>query len=150
MARDGTAPTAKAVETAAMLRREFDLSEEDEEYLDARGLPWETIIQCNSRWVLIHRFPVPAGYTSKVVTVALSITSGYPTAQLDMVYVHPALALVNGAAIRALTSIQLDGKVYQRWSRHRTPLNPWRPGLDNIATHVSLVEEWFTREVGGQ
>ena len=47
----------------------------------------------------------------------------------------------------ALASEGFDGKTWQRWSRHRTPANPWRPGLDNLATHFGLVEEWFGREV---
>ena len=25
--------------------------------------------------------------------------------------------------------------------------NPWRPGIDNVATHFGLAEHWFAREL---
>jgi hypothetical protein len=40
----------------------------------------------------------------------------------------------------------LDGKSFQRWSRHRTAENPWRIGRDNLGTHIILVEDWLARE----
>jgi hypothetical protein len=41
---------------------------------------------------------------------------------------------------------QLDGKAFQRWSRHRTGTSPWKIGRDNLGTHIILVEDWLTRE----
>lgn len=128
------------------LRREFALPEEDEIHLEARGLPWETIVSQGSRWLLIHEFPLPPGYSHRTVTVAVQITPAYPTAALDMVYVFPALARQDGLPIGALTPTILDGQGYQRWSRHRSGENPWRPGIDDLAAHLALVEEWFARE----
>lgn len=128
------------------LRREFALPEDDEAHLDARGLPWETMVSQGGQWLLVHGFPVPAGYNHRTVTVAVQITPGYPTAPLDMVYVHPPLARQDGRAIGALTPMLLDGSGFQRWSRHRTSENPWRPGEDDVASHLALVEEWFARE----
>lgn len=128
------------------LRREFDLPEEDVEHLDARGLPWETVTDVSHQWVLVHDFPTPNGYTTKTTTAGILVSPGYPTAQLDMVYFNPALSRVDGIAIPALCSVTIKGQPYQRWSRHRTGTNPWRPGLDNIATHLGLVEEWLQRE----
>ena len=132
--------------TLPTLRREFALPEDDETHLDARGLPWETIVAPGGRWLLLHQFPVPAGYNHQTATVAIQITGGYPTAALDMVYVDPALARTDGRAIGALAAMPIDGKIFQRWSRHRTSGNPWRPGIDDIAAHLALVEEWFARE----
>ena len=50
----------------------------------------------------------------------------------------------DGSAVRA-TSVRttIDGTPWQRWSRHRTSQNPWRPGVDGIPTHLALVEHWL-------
>lgn len=72
-------------------RRQFDLLEEDEAFLNDYGLPWETIND-GSQWVLIHNLKTHAGYNHQSVTAAIRLETGYPSAQLDMVYFHPALA----------------------------------------------------------
>ena len=128
------------------MRRQFSLPEADEASLAARGFPWETLIEAGVRWLIVHDFPVPPGYNQAKVLVAIRIETGYPDAPLDMVYVFPPLARQNGHGIGALSSQPLDGKIYQRWSRHRTPHNPWRPGEDDLATHLHLIEHWFERE----
>jgi hypothetical protein len=129
------------------VRREFQLPEGDEEGLEARGLPWESVLQGGSRWLLIHDFPIPDGYTHRVATAALRIPPSYPDDQIDMVYFSPALALASGQPIGALTLTTIDGQAYQQWSRHRTAANPWRPGLDDIGTHLLQVESWLNREL---
>ena len=127
-------------------RRQFDLLEEDETFLKEYGLPWETIVD-GSRWVLIHKFKTPPGYNHEYVTAAIRIETGYPNAQLDMVYFYPALARTDGKPIGATDAKQkLDGKEYQRWSRHRTSENPWVAGRDGLGTHVILIEDWLERE----
>lgn len=128
------------------LRRQFILPEQDREYLNARGLPWETIIS-GGQWLLVHDFPVPDGYNTKKATVALMISPGYPDAQLDMVYFYPALGRTDEKAINALATQPIDGKTFQRWSRHRTTQNPWRPGEDDVSTHLTLVEGWLEKEL---
>ena len=130
-----------------ILRRQFDLLPVDREFLDEYGLPWETIVD-GSQWALIHEFPVPAGYNHAIVTAAIRIETGYPNTQLDMVYFFPALLRENGAPLPATDAQQpLDGKTYQRWSRHRTAANPWKADRDNIGTHVILIEDWLDREL---
>jgi Prokaryotic E2 family E/Multiubiquitin len=128
-------------------RRQFQLPEADEEFLNARGLPWETVAEGGSRRVILLGFPVPPGYKHSSTDLNIRIEPGYPDAQLDMVYFYPALALVNGGSIRAIAEDHFDGKVWQRWSRHRTHENPWVPGVDYIGTHLGLVEYWLEREV---
>lgn len=128
------------------LRRQFDLLEEDELFLKEYGLQWEAIMD-GSPWILIHKFTVPAGYNHSQVTAAIRIETGYPNAQLDMVYFYPALARTDGKPIGATDAVQaLDGKNFQRWSRHRTSQNPWVPGRDGLGTHVILIEDWLERE----
>ncbi|KPV43035.1 E2/UBC family protein [Alicyclobacillus ferrooxydans] len=130
------------------LRRGFDLPEEDREHLDARGLPWETVSEKDNQWLLIHDFPIPEGYSHRSVMAAIRIPANYPTAGLDMVYFHPSLAREDGIRIPATTegTVVIDGCSFQQWSRHRTAANPWRPEIDQISTHLSLVEEWLLRE----
>jgi hypothetical protein len=129
------------------MRRQFAMPENDQAHLDARGLPWETIISNGGRWVLIHTFPVSGGYNHSSVDVAVKIEPGYPDTQLDMVNFYPPLARLDGRPIGALSLQVIDGKGFQRWSRHRTGANPWRPGEDDLSSHLSLIEYWLEREL---
>ena len=143
--------------TNAPLRREFDLPEEDEEFLQALALPWETavVVEGSSRalWLFIHDYAIPAGYsasgsTSPLQTVTLGIrVTGYPSTALDMVYVHPPLRRSNGQAIAAVGDLVLDGRTFQQWSRHYSSTNQFRIGFDNIGTHLSLADEWLRKEI---
>lgn len=126
-------------------RREFQLPEDDVLQLDSAGYQWETI---PGNWLLVHEFPVPAGYNTATASVAVQIPSGYPTAQLDMAFFHPALQLTSGRRIpNTEVSMPVDGKHWQRWSRHYSPQNPWRAGEYNILTHLQLVRSWLEREL---
>lgn len=141
-------------------RREFDLPDEDEEFLDARGLFWETILVNDpgggqSLWLLIHGYPLPSGYvveTSRgaeplgTVLVGIRLT-GYPGGALDMAYFHPALRRADGRAIYSISDLIIDQKSFQQWSRHYTPTNPFRVGVDNIGTHLGVTDEWLRREL---
>lgn len=134
------------------MRRDFDLPEVDREFLDTRGRLWETIVSTvggsTKRWLLIHDFDVPPGYNCRQVSAALLIEAAYPDTQIDMVYFLPALNLVSGGNINNLSSEDIDGQTFQRWSRHRTNANPWRPDVDCVATHLLQVDEWLKRELG--
>lgn len=128
------------------MRRAFQLPEADEAHLAGLGLPWEAVADGGARWLLVHGWPLPAGYNHRAVSIAVRIEPGYPEAQLDMVYVFPHLARTDGAGINNLSGQALDGKDWQRWSRHRTGENPWRPGVDDLSAHLFLVDDWFARE----
>lgn len=129
------------------MRRDFPLPPEDVSYLKSLELPWETVKEGGKLWLLVHKWPVPEGYNERAVSVALLIEASYPDVQIDMAYFHPALALANGPAIRALANQSIDKKIWQRWSRHRTKANSWRPGLDGIGTHLTQVNHWLEREL---
>jgi Prokaryotic E2 family E len=132
------------------MRRDFVLSDEDEESLRLAGTGWEAILDVGSNQkqniVLIHGFPIHPGYNLREAILALILPGSYPDAQIDMMYFHPALNRVDGKSISALVNTSIDGKVFQRWSRHRTGVNAWRPGLDCIGTHILLVNEILARE----
>ena len=129
------------------MRREFQLPSFDEAYLDTTGFRWETFMHGGMRWLLIHDWPVPGGYNAGAVRVALSIVPTYPEAELDMAYFWPPLARLDANTIGALCATDVGGEQYQRWSRHRTPDSPWRPGEDDVSSHLVLVRDWLEREL---
>lgn len=123
------------------MRKQFELPEEDTEYLDSYGLDWKTIIVVNEHWLFINNFPIPKGFNLKKATLAIRI-AGYPQSKLDMVYFSPALRRLDGKTINALTPIVIDGANYQQWSRHYV----WRDGIDNLITHLAQVPYWLNNE----
>jgi len=128
------------------MRRQFKISEEDEECLVARSLSWESVIENNTKWLILLQYPIPEGYNQRQATAALRISPSYPDDQIDMVYFYPALSLLNSKKINALSPFVIDGNEYQQWSRHRRP-GEWRPGVDNICTHLLLVDNWLKNEL---
>ena len=128
------------------MRRQFQLLQEDEFYLNQTGFDWETVIDSGMHWLIIHNYPVCNGYNRDMVTVAIKIETGYPRTQLDMAYFYPALTRKDGKGINAISFQQIDNKQFQRWSRHRTAANPWREGIDDLSTHLSLIAFWFEQE----
>ena len=141
MARD----TTEGLEQRA-LAHSFALPKYDEDYLNSLGLPWETIREGGNQWLVIHDWRIPQGYTVGKVAVALLIPQQYADTQIDMVYFRPALSRSDGKAIGALSPTSIQGEQFQRWSRHRTSANPWHPGIDDVASHLTLVDEWLRRE----
>ena len=129
------------------MRRQFILPAEAMEWLEATRSQFELVNEGGVLRVVLHNWAVPPGYNRLAVTANVRIEPGYPDAQIDMVYFYPFLALDSGRAIGATTTDQFDGKTWQRWSRHRTPANPWRSGIDNLGTHFALVQEWLEREL---
>ncbi len=131
------------------MRRDFALPEQDTDFLDSNFLNWDTVKDGSGMWVIIHNYPIPVGYNHTIVNLALKIESGYPVAQIDMVYFNPDLQKSNGNnnPIRALANQSIEGAIWQRWSRHRTGENPWRVGLDDISTHLQMVKYWLEREL---
>lgn len=129
------------------MRREFNLPSFDEAFLNTLGRPWETVIDGGTRWVLIHDRVPPAGYTVQKVSEAHRIDAGYPDTQLDMVYFSPALQRKDGRSIGALSNQLIGGAAWQRWSRHREASHPWRAGIDDLSSHMLLVDHWLEREV---
>ncbi|MBI9013190.1 MAG: hypothetical protein JEZ08_13235 [Clostridiales bacterium] len=126
---------------------DFNLPEDDMEFLRNLEYRFHTRNDGRYRWMILENYPIPDGYNVSTASIAISIPNGYPTNQLDMAYFFPPLSRVDNKPIGA-TQVQQNilGQSYQRWSRHRTPSNPWRPGLDDISSHLSLINEWLLRE----
>ena len=129
------------------MRSQFTLPTEDLEWLQLTGRPFELVNEGGALRVVIHGVPLPPGYTLAEVMVNVRIEPGYPDTQLDMAYFYPPLERLDGKAVAAASPDVFDGKTWQRWSRHRTPANPWRPGIDNLSTHYELILDWLVREL---
>jgi len=129
------------------MRREFDLLALDREHLDAAGSQWEAVKSGGEFWLLIHKAKLPTGYNVPEASIAIKIEPGYPNAQLDMAYFNPILQRTDGKPIPCADAmVHIDGRQWQRWSRHRTAANPWLPGEDSLETHLILVHDWLARE----
>lgn len=128
-------------------RRQFDLTIPESDFLGEYSCPWETITD-GSQWVLLHNFSTQhPGYNHEKVIAAIRLETGYPKAPLDMVYFYPTLQRKDGKPIAATQVIQqIDGRSFQRWSRHRTSANPWIIGQDDLSTHILMIEDWLRRE----
>lgn len=128
-------------------RVDFSLPAADVEFLNTLGCRWETVLEGNIRRIVIYDYPVPNGYTTDVNNINLRIGMNYPDEQIDMAYFYPAIQRPDGIAIPAIAEDSFNGKKWQRWSRHRTPQNPWLPGEDDISTHLVCVNQWLIKEL---
>lgn len=136
-------------EAAPAPRRAFALLDVDEEHLQSLCQAWETVIEDKRRWLIIHDYPLPEGYTTSRTALALEIPCTYPSAQIDMFYTYPPASLASGRAIdRTQVRAVIGGCEYHGWSRHRGPASPWNPATDNVVTHLALVESALAKEVG--
>lgn len=130
-------------------RRAFKLLGADQEYLDGLGLRWETVLEANRRWLLIHDYSLPPGFAPERAILALDIPADYPASQIDMFYFSPWVARQDGRAIdRTQVRASIGGAEYQGWSRHRNAAGAWDPSSDSVRTHLALVESCLAKEMG--
>ncbi len=128
-------------------RQAFVLPPDDIAFLESLGLRWEALSD-NVLWAIIYRMALPPGYSMSEADVAIQIAPGYPTSPLDMAFFHPALARADQRSIPNTQARQaLDGKSWQRWSRHRRGASTWKVGVDNLESHFEFIREWLAREI---
>lgn len=128
-------------------RRGFSLPERDEKELEESGLDWETVTGPRGKWLLIHDISIPDGLIQQRTSVAILVSSGYPASALDMAYFYPSIKRPDSKPIpQTQATASIDGKQWQRWSRHYTSKNPWKPGEYNVMTHYLLALGWLRRE----
>ncbi len=138
--------TTEGRENGHCLHQDFRLPDADETYLNGLGLTWECRKDGVNRWLILNEWVVPTGYNYDKVSMALLIPDSYSDSPLDMVYFREHLARPDGKPIGALSTQVICGAAWQRWSRHRSSANPWRIGIDDVASHLGLVDEWLRRE----
>ena len=125
------------------MRRDYQLSEDDSQCLDAQGCDWDALVETKVKWIILRGYSIPTGYNVSAADAAIRIPPSYPDDGLDMVYFFPALSLQNGRAIAKLTPHPLEGKQYQQWSRHYS----WDPGLHSLCTHLLQIRSWLEWEL---
>jgi hypothetical protein len=131
-------------ETATPARRDFKLLDRDEQHLSAAGHRWETRLTGGGRWLLIHDYQLPPGYSEEFVQMALMIPSTYPSTAMDMFYLYPTVRKANGTLIpQTEATVDVDGVPFQRWSRHRS----WNPATDNVMTQLAMADGCIHKEV---
>jgi hypothetical protein len=111
----------------------FALLDGDEDFLDGLGLKWETVLENQRRWLLVHNYPAPPGYTAATTTIALEVPTNYPSAQIDMFYCYPPLALSSGRAIPS-TQVRatIKGNEFHGWSRPPRGAAPGGPAEGKV------------------
>ncbi|MEO9480562.1 MAG: multiubiquitin domain-containing protein [Maribacter dokdonensis] len=120
-------------------KNQFTLPDEDVHFLDSVKNGVDLIQEGNRRWLIFRGYKIPDGYNVEVADLAILIPPHYPTAGLDMMYLNPSLKRKDGAVIKALSNQTIEGKIYQRWSRHRSAANKWNPNIHNVESHVDLM-----------
>ncbi|TWI64378.1 multiubiquitin [Pseudoduganella lurida] len=128
--------------------RQFRLLPSDETYLDSNHPEWMAIVENGRQWLLLPTYDMPTGYLTSATSLAVEVPQTYPMTQLDMFYVNPPATLASGATIPATEMMEtIQGLPYQRWSRHRGGRSQWRPGIDNVISHLALVEAALLKEI---
>ena len=121
-----------------------NLTDEDREFLTSNYQDqWEPADGGDKQGLIIRGYELPPGYTPSKVDLMLLIPPEYPAAQLDMFYFSPEVSREDGSAIGALSPESHFGIPWQQWSRHYE----WRPGVDNVASHVTFVRNQLTSEL---
>jgi Prokaryotic E2 family E/Multiubiquitin len=116
-----------------------ELAKEDLYFLASMSNTVDYVEEGTLSWLIFRDLEIPNGYHVSKADAAILIPPHYPTVQLDMIYFSPALVRADGKMIRQLSIQTIEGKVYQRWSRHRTALNKWNPEIDNVESHLDLM-----------
>jgi hypothetical protein len=118
----------------------------DIDFISSFGPKVDVIADGGLNWLIIRDFEIPEGYNVKKADAAILIPPHYPTTALDMIYFNPPLARSDGKLIRTLSNRAIEGKTYQRWSRHRTAINKWNPDIDDIESHIDLMSSCLVAE----
>lgn len=129
-------------------RRDFAVSPADEAHLNRLGLRWETLVEQGRRFLCIHDYPLPAGYKVARFLLGLELPPTFPQAAIYGFFCHPALELASCREIPN-TSQRASFLGYNviGWSRQR-PAPQWNPAIDNISTHLMIVDACLAQEVG--
>ena len=119
----------------------FALLPSDDEGFRRRGFAPRRVVEGGRRWLIFGGYPLPKGLSPPAVAVALEIPPSYPRAEIDMFYCHPAVRRDDGVTIPQTGAKEvIEGRTYQRWSRHRGAKSRWDARTDTVLTHLTLVD----------
>ena len=120
----------------------FLLPDDDLEYLKAH-FKYTYKEENLKKGIIICHYKLPEGYEPDQSDLMLIIPDNYPVAKIDMFYFSPCISRKDGIAIEAINDENHFGQKWQRWSRHYD----WRPGVDNIATHITYIYNQLKSEL---
>ena len=115
------------------------LPSDEREYLQTEFPDFFERIENQMICIIIANFPVPTGLTPAESDLLLRLAAGYPDVSPDMWWFDPPVLRPDGKAIPQ-TQVQEQhlGRKWQRWSRHLDQ-GLWRPGVDSLASYLTLV-----------
>lgn len=118
----------------------------EEEYLARLGLPYDVSQEGGMIALVIHGWPVPAGYEPREIDLLVRLPAGFPDAAPDMYWVDPPVRLAgSGAYPQAADLIESHvGRQWQRFSRH-LPAGAWQPGRDSLESYLALIRTELER-----
>jgi hypothetical protein len=123
------------------------LPSDDTQYLTDRVVRHSVSAEANMTCVVLHDFPLPAGFDRTHSDLLLRIGAGYPDVAPDMWWLDPPVRRADGQAIPATDVIEhYLGRSWQRWSRHLTA-GQWRSGVDGLESFLALVRRELERSV---
>lgn len=129
-------------------RRDFALSPADEAHLNRLGLRWETVVEQGRRFVCICDYPLPGGYQVTRFLLGLELPPTFPQTAIYGFFCHPTLELTSSREIPNTSQrASFLGHNVIGWSRQR-PAPQWNPAIDNISTHLMIVDACLAQEVG--
>ena len=114
-------------------------------YLAERGIRFEEHEEGGQKAVIVKEIRLPSGrFDAPAADILILLPSGYPDSPPDMFYTLPWLKLTASIRYpnRADSSLEFQGRSWQRWSRHN---DEWRTGVDGIWTMLKRVETALER-----
>ena len=115
------------------------LPEPDAVYLERAGIQHRVFEEGGMLNVELLGFPLPTGLNAHHASVLFRLSPSYPDTPPDMWWIIPHLTAVGGGQIPATEVIEtIDGRSWQRWSRHLDP-TAWRSGIDGLESYVRLL-----------
>lgn len=123
------------------------LPSNDTQYLSDRLVRHSVTPEANMTCVVLHDFPLPAGFDRTQSDLLLRISAGYPDVAPDMWWFDPPVRRADGQQIPATDAIEHHlGRSWQRWSRHLAT-GQWRSGVDGLESFLALVRRELERSV---
>jgi hypothetical protein len=120
----------------------------DSQHLQAAGIDAAkaTIHPQKGGWsfLVLSGYPLPAGFLPGVVDLLIKLPPGFPDAQPDMFWVHPAVKTASGSLPRATCMEPLLDKQWQRFSWHLSG-GAWQPGVSTLRDFMRCISGRFLR-----
>lgn len=134
------------------LRRDFDLPDDDIQFLDGLNLEWEAIQEASKRAVLMYGFLFPDVFMPQKIDVKIKMPNDYSSgAALDMFFTNVLVKRTDGIEIQRLTESELfSGQRWWQWSRHYPNNCKWRPGINSLVTHICHIQSILDEEARGK